>query len=160
FKHHILFLYEAALMIPQLREREEDQMWLDLLRDATERIAAGVEIREICNGVRRALTTHIGNIECYVRVANATGRLERLADNSHFAGGVNVQPADVPFIRGLLDLQGSDSVHVDRLSTQQVGRATALAGYRMIGAAMYYGAARIGTCTVLRPPTTRAFRER
>src|SRR5262249_43434736 len=49
FKHHTLFLYEAALIIPQLREREEDQMWLDLLRDVIEKIAAQRDVREICN---------------------------------------------------------------------------------------------------------------
>jgi len=96
------FLYEAALIVPQLRDAAQDEMWVDLHQEVTRKIAQHIEVRDLLSEVFDSLEKYFGIRGWYVRKIDEAGGLVRLNADDTFHGGNSLNPAEVPILADLL----------------------------------------------------------
>ncbi len=152
------FLYEAALIVPQLQDAAKDQMWVDLYQQATYRVAQRADVRVLLSEVSTFLHEHFGIDGWYVRQTDGDGHLERLTPEDPYGGGEILDVREVPILADLL--KDGKPRRVSNLTEAEIGRRFVgrLKDHRMIAIPLSFNGPVSGTVTLYRPPEEAPFR--
>lgn len=160
WKNSSHFLYEAALIVPQLRDNAQDQMWVDLNQQVTRLVAERADLDELLRKVSAFLKRHFAITAWYIRQKDQEGRLRRLTAEDPYDGGKYLNVDDVPILADLL--RDGQPRRILSLTEAEIGPRFIghLQGHRMIAVPVMFNGSIAGTVIQYRSPTEAPFRQK